>query len=104
MPSWTDVAGFCFAVLVAPLILLHLWAFMNPDGNISKRLHPSHTDQNEMRYLRRQFVSQEELRRGSQRAPQCHPFEDVELVTTVRRGPRRRRADNTIGGPQEPGP
>jgi hypothetical protein len=103
MPFWTDVAGFCFAALVAPLILLHLWAFINPDGKISKRLHPPNTSPEEMTTIHQHIRALERIALQGPPVPpaQPDPFEDVELVTTVRR--RRRRADNTIGGPQEPG-
>jgi hypothetical protein len=44
MPSWTDIAGFCLATLVAPFTFLQLWAFIFPNGKISKRLYPSLLD------------------------------------------------------------
>ena len=106
MTFWTDVAGFCFTALVVPLTLLHLWAFIYPKGKIGERLHPPSIDRKEKIRMLRQTLAMEQIALQGQRVPpgQLNPFEGVELVTTVRRSPRRRRADNTIGGPREPGP
>jgi hypothetical protein len=105
MPSWTEVAGFCFAALVVPVILLHLWALIYPNGKIGERLHPPSIDSEERGFILRRIWSLEEIALQGQRVPPCqlNPFEDAELVTTVRRSPRRRRANNAIDGPQEPG-
>ncbi len=108
MPFWTDVAGFCFATIVTPLLLLHLWAFIYPNGKVSKRLHsPSDSryraeDREFILYRFRRLEGQ--ILQGQRVPPQPDPFEDVELVTTMRRSPRRRLANNAIDGPQEPGP
>ncbi|KIM95455.1 hypothetical protein OIDMADRAFT_59921 [Oidiodendron maius Zn] len=40
MPFWTDLVGLIFATPVAILAILHLWAFIWPEGNIGERLHP----------------------------------------------------------------
>jgi hypothetical protein len=101
MSLWIDIACFCIVVLGAPLTILHLWAFIWPDGKISKRLHPSPlppsppppssiTD-NDREFLTE--LASEEANRIIQELrppPQPDPLEDLELVTTVRRSPRRR--------------
>jgi hypothetical protein len=104
MTFWTDVACFCFAALVIPLTLLSLWAFIHPHGKISERLHPSSLGDRVL--VTRQIQLLELLVAQGESVPEerLDPFGDVELITTVRRSPRRRRADNIIGGPQEPGP
>jgi hypothetical protein len=104
MTFWTDVAGFCFAALVVPLTLLHLWALIYPSGRIGKRLHPPSIDEEGGRLVFRRLESLEKIALQGQHVPPANPFEDVELVTTVRHRPRRRQTDNTIGGPREPGP
>ena len=90
MPSWTYLAGFCFAAFVVPLTLLHLWAFVFPHGNISERLHPPSIGLEERRRRLREVQALEQIAMQAQRVPpgQPNPFEDVELVTTVRRRPR----------------
>jgi hypothetical protein len=89
MPSLTDCAGFGIGLFV----VLHLIAFIRPHGWVSRRLHPSFTarfdiaDRNLL--LRQTLVLEElvELERVRQRQPD--PLGDLELVTTVRRSPRR---------------
>jgi hypothetical protein len=88
MPFWTDIAGFCLAALVAILTFLHIWAFCWPHGEISKRLHPSFPDKAKKAFFADQLEALQVLINQGQR-PQPDPVVDVELVTTVRRSPRR---------------
>jgi hypothetical protein len=92
MPSWTDIAGFCFAALGVVLSSLYLWAVIFPKGMISERLHPPSIDPEEARLLRSILVAVEYIAQHGQNVPrgQPNPFEDIELVTTARHSPRRR--------------
>jgi hypothetical protein len=94
MSFWIDLIGFIFATLVAPLTILHLWAFIWPEGKISKRLHPPHPLLPPLPNINDiQQVVQGEVNRlleGLRPSPQPDPLEDLQLVTTVRRSPRRR--------------
>lgn len=102
MPSWTDYVGFGIGLFVA----LHLIAFIRPHGWVSRRLHPSfpadpHPE--ERKILFRQMLALEELvKLEKARQLQPNPLEDVELVTTVRRSPRRIRANSSIDGLRGP--
>jgi hypothetical protein len=92
MALWTDVAGFCFAALTVLYTLLQFWAFFYPRGKISEHLHPPSIDPEEKILILRRIYALEQIMLQGQRVPpgQPNPFEDVELVTTVRRSPRRR--------------
>jgi hypothetical protein len=98
MSLWIDIACFCFVVLGAPptilLTILHLWAFIWPDGKISKRLHPSpppsFTDEDREFLTKLASGEVNRIIRELRLPPQPDPIEDLELVTTVRRSPRRR--------------
>jgi hypothetical protein len=39
-PSWVDYSGFAFQLIIALLARLHFWAFIWPEGKVSRRLHP----------------------------------------------------------------
>ena len=109
MPSWTDYAGFglgIFAVLLAVVQVLHLIAFIRPHGWVSRRLHPSFpavADVAQRDYLRRQTLALEKLVQLEQaRQRQSDPLGDLELVTTIRRSPRRTQANSSIDGLRGP--
>jgi hypothetical protein len=103
--SWAEIAGFCLAALVSTQTFLLLLAFAFPNGEISKRIHPP-PDPDIMALLVRRVDAMQLLLLQGQHAPpvQPHPLEDVELVTTMRSSPRRRRADNIVDGLRGPGP
>jgi len=96
MPSWIDYAGFGIGLFV----ILHLIAFIRPHGWVSRRLHPSfpaYPNTAEREILLRQTLALEELVKFEKaRQLQPDPLGDVELVTTVRRSPRRTRANSSI--------
>jgi hypothetical protein len=94
MSFWTDLVNFVFATLVALLTVLHLWAFIWPDGEISKRLHPLPPPSppplpniNQIREAVRTEVDR--LLEGLRPPPQPDALRGLQLVTTVRRSPRR---------------
>ena len=100
MPSWTDYVGFGLGLLA----VLHLIAFVWPHGRVSRRLHPTFpADIAERNLHLRQITTLEkliELEKARQRQPD--PLGDLELVTTVRRSPRRTRANSSIDGLRGP--
>ena len=102
MPSWNEIVSFAFGLS----ILLHAWAFIWPNGKISERLHPSFPDtkvENLLRLQRAQIRLLNELvelERAKQRQPD--PLQDLELVATVRRSPRRTQANPSLDGLRGP--
>jgi hypothetical protein len=95
MPSWTDYVGFGLGLL-GLLGVLHLIAFIRPQGWVSRRLHPSFAANPETNYALRQTVALEalvervkslevKLEQAGQRQPDS--LGNLELVTTVRRQP-----------------
>ena len=105
--SW-ETAGFILALLGlifgVPLTFLHIWAFLFGPilrlVSVSTLLLPSPFSINpwELKLLEQRVAALETLVLQGQWPPpiQPDPFEDLELVTTVRRSPRRRQADDTI--------
>ena len=94
MPSWTEIAEFCLAVYFAAFTTLHFWALFRPGGEVSRYHHTSFPDGKEKALLRLQPKALEDLvEQGKQ--PQPDPLVDLELVTTVRRNPRRTRTNTS---------
>lgn len=87
MSFWIDLVSFIFATPVALLAILHLWAFIWPRGKISERLHPHPPYPPSINDIRGEI---NRLLEGLRPPPQPDPLEDPQLVTTVRRRPRRR--------------
>jgi len=94
MPSWTEIAEFCLVVYFAAFTTLHFWALFWPGGEVSRCHHTSFPDGKEKALLRLQLKALEDLvEQGKQ--PQPDPLVDLELVTTVRRNPRRTRTNTS---------
>ena len=98
MTSWPDIVSFAFILLGIPLLLIQLWAFTWPNGEVSKRLHPSPPSPSPFTEEEREDIKtfvRGEVNRTIQQL-RLHPpvqpasLQGMQLVTTVRRSPRGR--------------
>lgn len=98
MPTWIEYVAFGLGLYVGLQLIAVIW----PHGWVSERLNPSSTTalpEVQMALLRQILNALErsnQLEEGRQQQP--NPLGDVELITTVRRNPRRTRANYTIDG------
>lgn len=98
---WLTLAGVIFAALGLPYLTLLYIAYLNPNGEVSKKLSPLGTLvatqadtiaalNLEVDDLHDRILALENNGQNQQPPPQpADPFGDVELVTTVRRRPDR---------------